>query len=54
MYKNLFSDKEKNYSELLSEMSSSIRKLYIDIQDEADALSQYPEIDISGIVDNIF
>lgn len=54
MYKNLFSDKEKNYSELLSEMSRSIRKLYIDIQDEADALSQYPEIDISGIVDNIF
>lgn len=54
MYKNLFSDKEKNYSELLSEMSGSIRKLYIDIQDAADALSQYPEIDISGIVDNIF
>ena len=35
-------------------MSRSIRKLYIDIQDEADVLSQYPEIDILGIVDNFF
>ena len=53
MYKNLFYDKEKNYSELLSEMSRSIRKLYIDIQDAADALSLCPETDISCIIDNI-
>lgn len=42
MYKNLFSDKEKNYSELLSEMSRSIRKLYIDIQDVADDIKPIP------------
>lgn len=54
MYKNLLSDKDKNYSELLSEMSGSIRKLYIDIQDAADALSLCPETDISCIIDNIF
>jgi|GEM_PF-1319960 len=54
MYKSLFSDEEKNYSELLSEMSRSIRKLYIDIQETHDALTQYIETDISDIVDNIF
>lgn len=54
MYKNLFSDKEMNYSELLSEMSGSIRKLYIDIQDAADALIQYIETDITYIIENIF
>lgn len=53
MYKSIFAE-ENNYSEILSSMASRIRKLYIDIQEVTDVLNQEKELDIIGLIDDVF
>ena len=54
MYKSIFVENDKNYSEILSDMAREIRKLYIDIQGDADILSLEPELDIGQLIDDVF
>lgn len=54
MYKSIFAEEENNYSEILSGMASRIRKLYIDIQEVTDVLNQEEELDIIGLIDDVF
>lgn len=53
MYTIIFAEKENSYSEILSDMASRIRKLYIDIQEVTDVLNQ-EELDIIGLIDDVF
>lgn len=54
MYKSVFIEDDKNYSEILSDMAGRIRKLYIDIQEVPDVLNQEEHLDIAGLIDDVF
>lgn len=54
MYKSIFIEDEKNYSEILSDMSGRIRKLYIDILEVIDVLNQEEGLDVTGLIDDVF
>ncbi len=54
MYKCIFIEDEKTYSEILSDMAGRIRKLYIDILEVIDILNQEEDLDIVKLIDDVF
>lgn len=54
MYKSIFIEDEKTYSEILSDMAGRIRKLYLDILEVIDILNQEEDLDIVKLIDDVF